>query len=179
MRVEDRWYLGCKLFYELIPANVRQLVPRFFVKNEWGKIINYVQERALGRCEICGARKKKLHVHERFGISGNILVLKRFVGVCEACHLTIHPGNAQNKGVIEQIFARYSAINKVPVNIAKADCMAAMNLWKQRNDICIVDWSMIANEPYSDFVSQTLIREALASSRYGEDIVPLAYIPQR
>lgn len=178
MRNEDTVYLENRLYYELVPPMLQGKAPRVFVGDaSWDRIKPFVYERAGHRCEICGRRSSKLHAHERYGILGDVLVLKRILAVCPLCHLSIHPGLAQAKGQGAKAFSRYARINKVPIWLAKQDCMNAMSRWRKQTNITQIDWSMLADVQYRAFLSAEMVSKALSSYREGQIIIPLAYVP--
>jgi hypothetical protein len=107
--------LPVKLHIQLIPKicwgnNVRTSVK----KSDWDKIRKDVYERESYECRICREDGKSLHAHEVWEWDEENLVqkLEDIIGICEACHNTIHYGRAQMIGKHKNAKEHFIKVNQ-------------------------------------------------------------------
>jgi 5-methylcytosine-specific restriction endonuclease McrA len=103
-----------ELKVQLIPKtawgkNVRSNVK----KSEWDKIRKTVYEKENMICRICGDKDTTLHAHEvwDFDEETHIQKLIDIVGICAACHNTIHYGRAQKMGTAKEAKEHFMKVN--------------------------------------------------------------------
>lgn len=174
-------YLGSRLLFELVPGKLHGHAPRTYLSpGAWKKVGDYVRGRAGRKCEICGAKTRRLDAHERYFIVGETLVLARIMAVCPDCHLAIHPGYAAATGRLEECLARYAKINKCSLDNAYSQFELAMERWERLAHVDSIEFSMLAEEPYRSMLDPKglALAEANAApaSMRGE---PLAFMPER
>lgn len=104
-----------KLNIELIPktawgSSLRQLLK----PSDWGKIRKLAISDQNFICHTCGQRAKSLEAHEvwEFDEERQMQILVDIIGICKACHNTIHFGRAQKIGYGKQALEQYLLVNE-------------------------------------------------------------------
>jgi hypothetical protein len=140
---EDRAFGGSHLFVDLVPrscwfTNVRSGV----VPQDWERLRRLVTGRVLNRCEVCradGRRGPSLEAHERWdyvqGDAGPVQVLRRLVGLCQACHEVTHYGLAGVRGRAPQALLHLQRVNGWDAGSCELHVEAAFEEWHARNRV--------------------------------------------
>ncbi|MBO5926993.1 MAG: HNH endonuclease [Clostridia bacterium] len=132
-----------KLDFEIIPTgawgfNLRTTLS----KKVWDSIRKKAYDEAKGKCSICGAYKKRLEAHERWGFIRETKTQKLLdvIAVCHSCHSVIHIGRTQAIGEEDKAIIHFKKVNNV-------DYSAYINALKKANEYSIslsdiYEWSL-------------------------------------
>jgi DNA-directed RNA polymerase subunit RPC12/RpoP len=162
---------------ELIPErawgkNVRSKVK----KSDWDKIRKAVYAKENMECHICREKCKSLDAHEvwEFDEINHIQKLVEIIGICKACHNTIHYGRACKLGTHNEARDNFLKVNEcdlldweLEIQQAQIDALRRRNIpdWK-------LDISLIEAQGY-EIIEQDLIEEeGLRGEGFRDEKVP-------
>lgn len=104
-----------ELHIELIPEKAWGVNLRTKLKkSDWDKIRKAVYAKEQMKCHICYDECKSLDAHEvwEFDEENHIQKLVDIIGVCKACHNTIHYGRACKFGTHKEAMEHYLKVNQ-------------------------------------------------------------------
>lgn len=125
-----------KLTAELVPStcfcsNVRDHVPA----DTWRALSREVYRHANYKCEICGCQGPAHPVenHEVWRYENGVQTLVRLIALCPACHLCKHPGFAEIKGRLEDVYEQLMRVNRWTRHQAHRHLEDAFAEWERRS----------------------------------------------
>ena len=128
---------------QLIPkstwgVNVRSKVK----KSDWDKIRKAVYEKANMECHICEEKYESLDAHEvwEFDEENHIQKLVEIIGICKACHNTIHYGRANMIGTQKEARDHFLKVNECDMVDWQNEVLQARVDGLRRNEI--TDWKL-------------------------------------
>lgn len=111
-------------------------------KSDWDKIRKAVYEKEKMNCHICRCACSSLDAHEiwDFDEKTHTQKLIEIIGICKACHNTIHYGRAQKIGLEKDARDQFIKVNKC----SYLDFVRAVEAAKKRYDRLskISDWTL-------------------------------------
>lgn len=142
-----------KLKIELIPQNCWNVSLRNLLKtSDWNTIRKEVYSASNYHCQICGEKFDTLDAHEvwDFDEQTHTRKLINIIGVCKACHTTIHFGRAQKLGFETAATEQFLKVNCCNLIEFKSYQLEILNNYRRLNEIddWNLDLSYILNQGY-------------------------------
>jgi hypothetical protein len=131
-----------KLSIELVPSTCWGVsLKKKLKKSDWDKIRKQVYERDKMHCHICGTECESLDAHETWEFDENEHVqrLLDIIGVCKACHNSIHYGRAQKIGYEKEAKEQFIKVNNCSTKDLNEELARAKNDFIRRSKI--EDWT--------------------------------------
>ena len=103
-----------KLQIEMIPRpNWGKSLSKKLKKSDWDSIRKAVYAKENMKCHICEEDCQSLHAHEvwNFDEERHVQKLVDIIGICSACHNTIHYGRAQRIGKAREAQEQFLKVN--------------------------------------------------------------------
>ncbi|MEO2506701.1 hypothetical protein ABHA01_02815 [Clostridium paraputrificum] len=143
-----------KLEIELIPrtcwnSNIRTRVK----KSDWDKIRKAVYQKENMYCHICGKKCNSLDAHEvwEYDEINHIQKLTNIIGICKACHNTIHYGRAQQIGYEKEARNQFLKVNECEIIDLEKELIKVKEDYNRRSQI--TDWnqdlSFVTNQGFA------------------------------
>jgi hypothetical protein len=132
-----------KLEVELIPKTTWNINLRSKLKkSDWDKIRKSIYEKEKMCCHICGTQCKSLDAHEvwEFDEKNHVQRLIEIIGICKACHNTIHYGRAQQIGYGKEAITQYLKVNNCDMMDFQNELFIAQEDFYRRSKID--DWKL-------------------------------------
>jgi hypothetical protein len=143
-----------KLHIEMIPQTCWGVNLRTMLKeSDWDKIRKDVYAKEKMCCHICNIQCETLEAHEiwEFSEKKHIQRLVEVIGICKACHSTIHYGLAQRLGHEKEAKEHFIAVNNCEEIDFKKEIIKAEGKYNVRSSI--KDWKLdltfIENQGYA------------------------------
>jgi hypothetical protein len=121
-------------------------------KSDWDKIRKEIYEKEEMYCHICGEQCNSLDAHEvwEFNKKNHLQRLIEIIGICKACHNTIHYGRAQMIGYEKEANEQFIKVNNCEMIDLKIELL---RIQSDYIELCkIEDWkldlSFIENQGY-------------------------------
>lgn len=127
-----------KLNIELIPKTAwGENLRKSLKQSEWDKIRKAVYAKQDLHCYICDVQCTSLDAHElwEFNEETHVQRLVDIIGVCKACHNTIHFGRAQKVGYEKEAVEQFLKVNDCSMFEFKEEVLKAKIDYQRRSKI--------------------------------------------
>ncbi|MBP4081637.1 hypothetical protein [Aeromonas sp. MrichA-1] len=143
---------------ELIPqTSWGSSLANMLTRDSWNKLRHPIIKENSNACQVCGARKNSLDIHEiwsyefLYGADGKkidwgIQHLEGLICVCKECHEIFHLGLANLNNRLDKVLERLRCINRWSPATTKNYCDEVFNRWDKASEVSwILDLSSISH----------------------------------